>query len=94
MPKITDPMPNLSIRNNTLKWDMEGVSYFSSEVFVGSIPGSDNLYIGKEFMKDTNEDRAVRLPPGKICFARVRYRKAEKSPWYCADSKITRFRSS
>lgn len=92
MPKVTNPANGATKSDSTFQWDMEGISYNSSKVIVGSIAGSDSIYTGTEFPKGTLKDPGVPHPRnGSTCFTRPKYRKLSGGAWYTTNSIITSF---
>jgi len=90
MPKaeVTDPANKATKRDSTFKWKIDGIYYFSSKVIVGSLPGSDNKYVGREFSRGTTTDTGVTHPRNNLKhYTRVKYRKYQNGPW-CTDSSI------
>jgi hypothetical protein len=91
---VTDP-PNKAIkRDSTFRWTIDGIYYFSSKVTVGTLPGSDNKYVGREFLQGTTKDTGVTHPKNaQTCYTRVKYRKYQGGPWCTDNSQITEFKS-
>lgn len=97
MPKaeVTNPSDKAIKRDSTFQWKFDGIYYFSSKVIVGSLPGSDNNYVGREFSAPTTTDTGVSHPrDGKKYYTRVRYRKYQGGPWCTDYSVIREFTSS
>jgi hypothetical protein len=92
--EVFDPANRAPKSNSTFRWKLDGIYYFSSKVTVGSLPGSDNKYVGREFSAGITTDTGVTHPRNnKTHYTRVRYRKYQNGPWCTDNSKITEFKS-
>lgn len=97
MPKaeVIDPANKTRKSDSTFRWMFEGIYYYSSKVIVGSLPGSDNKYVGRELLRTTTTDTGVTHPKNELThYTRVKYRKYQNGPWCTDNSRITEFIST
>ncbi len=66
--------------NQPFTWTND-VGAYSFKLYVGTAPGSGNIYTGSETQGLQNS--VSNLPGGnKLCYGRVRYRMTGGGPWY------------